>query len=136
MSGVSLNGGVESPFGEAVKEKPGLPWKPKGVKDATVVRTLLRKTVNRKWNQPKRKKYVAVNKAEMILRSEKCFDIKHEDAQFEVCPVGFCLFWSYAFFPFLEWEYTSCAIICCEYVICLILQETIVKIVPESEKRI
>jgi hypothetical protein len=41
-----------------------VPWKSKDVKDVRVVGYLLRKAANREWNQPKRKKFVAVNKDE------------------------------------------------------------------------
>ena len=47
---------------EAVKLK--LMWRPQHVKDARVLGYLLRKTDNREWNQPRRKKFVAVNKDE------------------------------------------------------------------------
>jgi hypothetical protein len=45
------------------------------------------RAANRLWSQPK--KYVAVNKAEKRWRSEDLFDIRHEDAEFGVCPAGF-----------------------------------------------
>jgi hypothetical protein len=41
-----------------------LPWRPQDVRDARAVVYLLRKATNREWNQPKRKKFVAVNKSE------------------------------------------------------------------------
>jgi hypothetical protein len=51
---------------------------------------LLRKAGNRKWNQPRRKKFVAVNKDEKrSWRSEDCFDTRHGDAESGVCPAGF-----------------------------------------------
>ena len=38
MSGASLNGDLEErPFCEAVKLKPGLPWRPQDVRDARAV---------------------------------------------------------------------------------------------------
>jgi hypothetical protein len=39
-----------------------LPWRPQDVKDAKALGYLLRKAANREWNQPRRKKSVAVNK--------------------------------------------------------------------------
>ena len=39
-----------------------LPWKAQDVKDATAMGYLLRKAANRKWNQPRRKKFVGVSK--------------------------------------------------------------------------
>ena len=45
--------------------------------------------INRDWNHPKRLKYVVVNKAEKSWRSKEHFDIRHGDAKFGVCPVGF-----------------------------------------------
>lgn len=54
VSRVSLNGGlVERPLHEAVNLKPGLPWRTQDVKDARVVKYLLRKAANREWNQLK-----------------------------------------------------------------------------------
>ena len=41
------------------------------------------------WNQPKRKKYVSVKKAERKWRSEDGFDFRHGDKLFGVCPAGF-----------------------------------------------
>ena len=40
---------------------------------------LPKKAAHREWNQPKRKKIVAVNKAER----------RHGDTEFGVCPAGF-----------------------------------------------
>ena len=42
--------------------------KKKIFRDFRAVRYLLRKTANREWNQPKRKKFVAVNKGERSWR--------------------------------------------------------------------
>jgi hypothetical protein len=47
---------------EAVKLK--LTWRRQDVKDARAVGYLTRKADNRKWNQPRRKQFVAVNKDE------------------------------------------------------------------------
>ena len=41
-----------------------LPWRLKDVKDARAMEYMLRKAANREWNQPRRKKSVAVNKDE------------------------------------------------------------------------
>lgn len=41
------------------------------------------------WNQPKRVKYITFSKACKSERDEECFDIRHEDVEFEVCPDGF-----------------------------------------------
>ena len=64
MSGVSLNEGLERSLCEAVKVKPGLPWRPQDVGDARVMGYLPRKAANREWNQLKRKMCVAVDKVE------------------------------------------------------------------------
>ena len=77
---VSLHGGPERLLCEAVVVKPGLPWRSQDVGDARAVGFMLRKVANREWNQPKRKKYVAVNKAERSWSSHECFDIRHGDA--------------------------------------------------------
>ena len=45
---------------EAVTLK--LPWRAQDAKDARTIGYLLKKTVNREWNQPRRNKFVAVNK--------------------------------------------------------------------------
>jgi hypothetical protein len=45
---------------------------------------LPKKAAHREWNQPKRKKIVAVNKAER----------RHGDTEFGVCPAGFGHLWS------------------------------------------
>jgi hypothetical protein len=50
----------------------------------------MRKAGNIEWNQPKRMKFVEVIKAERSWRLEECFDIRHGDVKFGVCPVGFC----------------------------------------------
>jgi hypothetical protein len=51
---------------------------------------LLRKAANREWKQPRRKKFVAVNKVEKrSWRSEDHFDIRHGDAEFGGCPAAF-----------------------------------------------
>ena len=47
---------------EAVTLK--LPWRPQDVRDARAMGYMLRKAANREWNQPRRKKFVAVNKDE------------------------------------------------------------------------
>jgi hypothetical protein len=47
---------------EAVALK--LPWRLQDVPDARAVGYLLRKAANREWNQPRGKKFVAVNKDE------------------------------------------------------------------------
>jgi hypothetical protein len=65
--------------------------------------SLLRRAAN-EWNQPERKKGVAVNKAERSWRSEDRVDIRRGDAEFVVGPAGSwsCLgsvFPQYALFP-------------------------------------
>ena len=42
MSGVACHGGPERPLCEAVKMKPGLPWRPQDIGDARAARCLLR----------------------------------------------------------------------------------------------
>jgi hypothetical protein len=41
-----------------------LPWRLKDVKDARAMGYMLRKAANSKWNQPRRKQFVAVKKDE------------------------------------------------------------------------
>jgi hypothetical protein len=47
---------------EAVTLK--LPWRPQDVRDVRAMGYLLKKAANREWNQPRRKKFVVVNKNE------------------------------------------------------------------------
>ena len=89
MSGISLNGGLERPLCEAVKLKPGLPWRPQNVGDARAIGYLSRRAANREWNQPKRKKCVSVNKAERSWRSEEYFDIRHSIQSLEFVQLVF-----------------------------------------------
>jgi hypothetical protein len=53
------------------------------------MRCLPRKATNKMWNQLKRKKCVAVKKAERSWRSEVHTDIRHGVAMFKVCSAGF-----------------------------------------------
>lgn len=67
MAGVSLRGSPERPLHEAVKEKPGLCWIPQDVTDVRVLGYLPKKAADQNqfamWNQPKREKCAAVNRA-------------------------------------------------------------------------
>ena len=69
----SLHGDLERPLCET----------PDGG-DIRVMGYLPRKTANREWSQPKRKKCVAVNKAERSWRSEDGFDLRPGHAEFGV----------------------------------------------------
>ena len=64
-----------------------LPWRPQDIQDARDLGYLLRKVANRQWNQPRRKKFVAVNKDEKVVGGH--FGIRHGDAEFGLCPAGF-----------------------------------------------
>ena len=66
-----------------------MPQSPKDVGDAIVLGYLLKKPTKTVLNQPKEKKYVVVNKAEKSWRSEERFGIRHEEAEFGVCPACF-----------------------------------------------
>ena len=46
MAGVSLHGDQERPLHEAVKVKPGLPWRPQDIGDARAVGNLSKKAAN------------------------------------------------------------------------------------------
>ena len=84
-----------------MKVKSALLWRTQNVVDARTVGYQPSKATNREWNQLKRKKCVAVNKAERSWRSEEHFDIRHGDAESGVCPARF---WS-CFGPvFLFWN--------------------------------
>ena len=80
---------------------------PKCWRCQSCLKYLLRKAANKKWNQPKRKKYVAVNKAERSWRSEECFDIRHWR-----CRVWRWLSWFSVFlfpmFPFITAMHILC----------------------------
>lgn len=84
---------------QAVKVKPGLPWRPQDVGDSRALGYLLRKAADREWSQPKREKCLVVNKSERNWRSEECFDIRHGDIAFGVCPAGFLLSFFGLVFP-------------------------------------
>lgn len=58
-----LCGGPERPSYEAVKVESGLCCRLQGVGDASAVGYLPGSTADRKWNQPKRARYVALSKA-------------------------------------------------------------------------
>ena len=85
MSGVSLYGGLEKPLCEAVKMKPGLPWRPQNVGDARAMGYLLRGAANKELNQPKRIKYMVLTKAGRSWISEKHSDKQHGNAEFGIC---------------------------------------------------
>jgi len=89
MTGVFLYRGLERPLCQAVKMEPGLSWRLQDVADPRVMGYLLRKAANREWNQPTRKKCVAVNKAERNWRFEEHFDVRHGDSEFGVCTADF-----------------------------------------------
>jgi hypothetical protein len=61
-----------------------LPWIPHSDEDAEVMGYLPRKAANKKWNQPKRKKFVAVNKDESIrnLQSSLALDMEMQSLEF------------------------------------------------------
>ena len=88
IAGRALQKKAERPLCEAVKVKPGLPWRPQEVRDARALEYLLRRAANREWNLPKRKNYVEVNKTERNWRREEHFGIRFGDAEFGVCPAG------------------------------------------------
>ena len=78
VSGVTLNGSLEKPFHEDVKEKSELPWRPLDVRDATVMGYLPRKAANREQNQLERKEYtvcVSIYTCFQVLRPNVAFFI-------------------------------------------------------------
>ena len=87
--GVSLHGNQKRPLCEAVKMKPRLLWTSLEIRDARAMGYLPRKADSREWNQPKRKKCVAVNKVERNWTPEVCFDITHQNAEFGDFSAGF-----------------------------------------------
>ena len=82
MSAMSLQGNQERPLNEGMKVKLGLTWRPQDVDSTRAVGNLLRRAVNLEWNKPKKKKCVAVNKAERNWTFEECSDITHHNAEF------------------------------------------------------
>jgi hypothetical protein len=50
---------------------------------------LMRKTAKREWNQPRRKKFVAVNKDKKGVGDLKTALTSDMEMQFGVCPAGF-----------------------------------------------
>ena len=84
MSGVSVHGDLERTLREVIKLKPELPWRPQGAGDARVMGYLLKEAANGEGDQPKRKKCVAVNKAERIgdLKSVLTSDMDVQSLEF------------------------------------------------------
>jgi hypothetical protein len=69
-----------------------LTWRPQDVKDARAMGYLPRKAANREWNQPRRKKFVAVNKNEKgteDLETALTSDMKMQSL--ELAQLVFCL---------------------------------------------
>jgi hypothetical protein len=97
---VSIHEGPERPQCEAMKMKPGLPWKSPNVADVRAVGYLLSKAANR-VELAQEKECAAVNKDEESWRSEERSNIRHGDVGFGVCLAGFCL--CPAVFTLLEW---------------------------------
>jgi hypothetical protein len=67
-----------------------LPWRLKDVKDTRAMGYMLRKA-NRKWNRPRRKQFVAVNKDEMEWSSEDALTSAMEMQSLEFAQLVFCL---------------------------------------------
>jgi hypothetical protein len=42
-------------------------WKPQNVQDSRAMGNMVRKAGSRDWNQPRRKKFIAVNKDEKVV---------------------------------------------------------------------
>jgi hypothetical protein len=76
---------------EAVKEKPGLPWRPQEVRDARIVDYLSRKAANRKWKLSKRKNCVASNKAEWSWRFKEMQSLESAQLVFGLALVQYFL---------------------------------------------
>ena len=105
----SLNGGlVERPLHEAVKLKPGLPWKTQGVRDVRVWDTCRRELLMGSGTSPRERSVLhAVNKGKHGWGPEELFDIRHKNTEVRVCPTGFLscfglVFPIYAPFPALR----------------------------------
>ena len=77
--------------------------RPQDVDNARSVGESLRRAANWEWNQPKKKKCVAINKAERSWKSEECFDITHLNAEFAVFSGGFFFFFGFLTMLLLEW---------------------------------
>ena len=56
---------------------------------------LMRQAANREWNQPRRKKFVAVNKNEKGVGNLKNTLTSDIEMQFGVCPAGFLFCFGY-----------------------------------------
>jgi hypothetical protein len=68
---------------EAVTLK--LPWRPQDVRDARAMGYLLKKAANREWNQPRRKKFDAVNRGKKgvgDLKTTLTSDIEMQSLEF------------------------------------------------------
>lgn len=88
MPGLPLHGGTERSLCDTVKRESGFQVRLQDVEEARAISYLPRGAGSQVWNQPKRKKYVAVNQAERSWRYEQLFDIRHGDTEFGVYPVG------------------------------------------------
>lgn len=86
-----------------------MPWRPHWFGQVKDGGYLPKRATSRQWKQFKRNKCIIVknvtsnmnfNKSEVTWRSEEHFDIKHLDAEFEVCPVSFLTFFSIAFYHY------------------------------------
>lgn len=64
--------------------KPELCWRPQDIGDIKVMDYLPRRAVDQVWNQPK--KCVTVNKGGRSWSSKECLDVRHGEAEFDVCP--------------------------------------------------
>ena len=90
--------------------------------------------------QPKRKKCVAINKAEKNWRSEACFDTRHGDTGSRVSSVVFRFFFSsISHYALLERSYIAHATVYWKYMICFfisILQKITVKRLYTAQRRL
>lgn len=144
MSRASLNGGLERPLCEAVKLKPGLPWRTQDIRDARVMGYLRGELLTQNSTSPRRKKCVIVNKADQSWRSENILTSDMEMQNVEIAQWVFSLSLTQYFLtviPSLRFGkvmYISCHCMLqvCDLFLILISQGIIVKRLHESHKKL
>ena len=70
---------------------------------------------NRAWNQPKRRKCFAANKAETCWRSDESFDIRHRHAEFGVHSAGLQSCFGPIFLHYISLYFGTVRNILCHY---------------------
>ena len=100
---------------------------------------LLKKAANREWDQLKREKCVAVNKAERKWSYEECFYIRYGDIDWEFAQLGFGLALVQYFLTMLPLGMVMYVLCYCMLEVCNLLFHFYfrrVRVCHESQKRL